>query len=104
MTTILLAAFVLLQIADYWTTRRGIEQGARELNPLLLWWKGWLAARGYAGEWTWLVSVKAAAVTVVMLAHAFGAWNSVEGQALLFIVDAAYVAVVTRNYGQIKKQ
>lgn len=37
MNTVFLIIFILLQIADIWTTLRALELGAREMNPLLNW-------------------------------------------------------------------
>lgn len=37
MNTAFLVIFILLQIADVWTTLRALELGAREMNPLLNW-------------------------------------------------------------------
>lgn len=37
MNTLFLILFILLQIADTWTTLRALELGHREVNPLLNW-------------------------------------------------------------------
>jgi hypothetical protein len=37
MNTVFLVIFVVLQVADVWTTHKALKMGKREANPLLNW-------------------------------------------------------------------
>ena len=47
-----LTAFLLSQIADIWSTIRGLKAGAREANPIIAW------AMRNLGPWGWIVLKK----------------------------------------------
>jgi hypothetical protein len=88
MNTVFLAVFVLLQIADVWTTHKALKMGKREANPFL--------ARlfKYFNPVKVMVLVKSVAVVLLWVAD-------------IPIVTAAacalYVAVVINNYKVISK-
>ncbi|SFQ14161.1 hypothetical protein SAMN05421853_10298 [Roseivivax halotolerans] len=61
MTIISLIALALAQLADVWTTIRGLEAGYTETNPIIRWAMerlgrhGWIAFKlGVAGGLAWL--------------------------------------------------
>lgn len=97
MTDALLLIALFLQFADYWTTRRVIERGGRELNVVLLYWRDLLARFGVGQRWAWLISAKACAAVVILAAHSAGAWEGWRGMALLFGLVLFYGYVVFKN-------
>lgn len=83
----LLIVFVLLQVADVWTTERGLAIGLQEINPAV----AWLIRR--FGRRPALFGIKA-----LQIAIAFGAWAADWLQwPALALVDLAFAGVVVNN-------
>ena len=80
MNTVFLAVFVLLQIADVWTTHKALSMGKREANPFL----AYLFTR-FSPVPT-MVVVKAVAV-VALWYTAFWPLTAVLCLLYLFVVD-----------------
>ena len=88
MNTVFLAVFVLLQIADVWTTHKALSMGKREANPFL--------ARlfEYFNPVKVMVLVKPVAVIALWVA---------DIPIVTVAACALYVAVVVNNYKVISK-
>jgi hypothetical protein len=96
----LLIIFVMLQVADIYTTHRILSQGGRELNPVM----AWLFER--FGHLPALVVVKCIIVGLVarymvgVTAAVFG--YNVAGDTVLAAFCILYIFVVAHNFNQIK--
>lgn len=89
MTLALLIALAVLQALDGFTTRRILDQGGRELNPVMR------AGFETIGFWP-TIAIKGAAMV------ALGAWGaSHAGAAAPGLLVAIYVAVVVWNWRQV---
>lgn len=87
MESIFLALFIVLQSLDIYTTITVLNQGGRELNPLL----AWLFKR-FPPIWT-MVVVKSFGVAALVWVNSFY---------ITIAVCALYVWVVINNWNQIK--
>jgi ABC-type transport system involved in Fe-S cluster assembly fused permease/ATPase subunit len=83
MNTTFLIIFILLQIADIWTTLRALELGHREMNPLL--------------NWMFKHVDPLAAMVLVKVVGLWALWY-VDLYLLTMAVCAVYVWVVTNNW------
>lgn len=87
----LLIVLAVLQALDGFTTRRILDQGGRELNPVMR------AGFAVIGFWP-TIAIKGAAMV------ALGAWGAVHGGAAApGLLVAIYVAVVVWNLFQLKR-
>ena len=93
MTEILLGILIVLQIADYWTTMKVLQQGGHENNLVVV----WIMQRLGVVAGLMLVKVFAAGVAA-MIYHLGGGYAS----ALLGVGCALYVWIVLDNFRQIK--
>lgn len=98
MADILIALLIALQVADYWTTRRIIEGGGREVNVVLLYWRDLLDRLGVPGEFTWLWTPKVAVCLFVVIARIGGGFSTIPDQLGLAVVIVFYGYVVAKNY------
>ena len=91
MTLALLIALAVLQALDGFTTRRILDQGGRELNPVM--------RAGFAAIGFWpTIAAKGAALV------ALAAWLvSKAGPIAPGIMVALYSAVVTWNWRQLRR-
>ena len=94
MSEVLLALIIILQLLDAWTTFRVLEQGGREMNPLLAW------AMSGIGVTLALVIAKGTAIAAFIIAYLLA-------PATVFMVMAAGIAVVYawvvwHNWGQLR--
>ena len=89
MTLALLIALAVLQALDGFTTRRILDQGGRELNPVM--------RAGFAAIGFWpTIAIKGAAMV------ALGAWGAnYAGLSAPGLLVAIYVAVVVWNWRQV---
>ena len=89
MTLALLIALAVLQALDGFTTRRILDQGGRELNPVM--------RAGFAAIGFWpTIALKGIALV------ALGAWGAGHGGAAApGLLVAIYVAVVVWNWRQV---
>ena len=89
MTLALLIALAVLQALDGFTTRRILDQGGRELNPVMR------AGFETIGFWP-TIAIKGAAMV------ALGAWGAnYAGLSAPGLLVAIYVAVVVWNWRQV---
>jgi len=89
MTLALLIVLAVLQALDGFTTRRILDQGGRELNPVMR------AGFETIGFWP-TIAIKGAAMV------ALAAWGAVHGGAAApGLLVALYVAVVVWNWRQV---
>ena len=90
MTLALLIVLAMLQALDGFTTRRILDQGGRELNPVM--------RAGFAAIGFWAtVAIKGAAMV------ALGAWGaSHAGAAAPGLLVALYAAVIFWNWRQVR--
>ena len=89
MTLALLIALAVLQALDGFTTRRILDQGGRELNPVMR------AGFETIGFWP-TIAIKGAAMV------ALGAWGAnYAGLSAPGLLVALYVAVVVWNWRQV---
>lgn len=88
MTLALLIVLAMLQALDGFTTRRILDQGGRELNPVM--------RAGFAAIGFWpTIAIKGAAMV------ALGAWGAGQaGPIAPGLLVAMYVAVVAWNWRQ----
>ena len=84
MAILVAVVFLALLVADILTTRRVLNAGGRELNPLVRWLMGKLGPD--AGLWI-RVPIQAAAGVAVYTASATVFW----------VMVAAYVALIANN-------
>lgn len=87
MNTAFLIIFILLQIADIWTTLRALELGHREMNPLL--------------NWMFKHVDPLAAMVLVKVVGLWALWY-VDLYLLTMAVCAVYVWVVINNWKVIR--
>lgn len=92
MTLALLIVLAVLQALDGFTTRRILDQGGRELNPVM--------RAGFAAIGFWAtVAIKGAAMV------ALGAWGaSHAGAAAPGLLVVLYCAVVAWNWRQVRRR
>lgn len=98
MSDLLVILLVALQGADYYTTRKGIERGGREVNAVLLYYRDLLIRAGIPGEFTWLWSAKVAGSVVLVCAWALGSFDSPVGLVVMLALNVFYGWVVVNNY------
>ena len=92
MTLALLIALAVLQALDGFTTRRILDQGGRELNPVMR------AGFETIGFWA-TVAIKGAAMV------ALGAWGaSHAGLSAPGLLVVLYCAVVAWNWRQVRRR
>ena len=90
MTLALLIVLAVLQALDGFTTRRILDQGGRELNPVMR------AGFETIGFWP-TIAIKGAAMV------ALGAWGAnYAGLSAPGLLVAIYVAVVVWNWRQVR--
>lgn len=91
---ILLAAIIIvLQVADYWTTRKVLDKGGVELNGFVRWLMDKL------GRNTGLAVVKLFASAVIAVCTAIDLFVSPFGILVLFVLAVFYAVVVYDNVG-----
>ncbi len=92
MTLALLIVLAVLQALDGFTTRRILDQGGREINPVM--------RAGFAAIGFWpTVAIKGAAMV------AMGAWGAVHGGAAApGLLVVLYCAVVAWNWRQVRRR
>ena len=92
MTLALLIVLAMLQALDGFTTRRILDQGGRELNPVM--------RAGFAAIGFWpTIAAKGAALV------ALGAWGaSHAGAAAPGLLVVLYCAVVAWNWRQVRRR
>ena len=90
MELLLLAAYLVLQVGDYWTTTKVLSQGGTEANPVVA------KAIEKLGVQPALILVKVLGVIAGVTLWYLGAILA------LGILTALYAYVVFDNYGQIK--
>ena len=90
MTLALLIVLAMLQALDGFTTRRILDQGGRELNPVM--------RAGFAAIGFWpTIAIKGAAMV------ALGAWGAGHGGAAApGLLVALYAAVIFWNWRQVR--
>lgn len=93
----LILLLIALQCGDYWTTRRIIERGGREVNIVMLWWRDWLASVGVRAPFAWLVTAKAGVCVLLLVWHAAGWWSHASAPWLLAALALWYGWVVFNN-------
>lgn len=87
---------VVLQLADVWTTVRGMSSGrTHEANPLLVWLAGKLP-----GRWTWLIVSKSA--LFALLAWVWTLPENIWINGALVATMLIYVYVVFTNWKLVK--
>lgn len=88
----LLIVLAVLQALDGFTTRRILDQGGRELNPVM--------RAGFAAIGFWpTIALKGAAMV------ALGAWGAnYAGLSAPGLLVALYVAVVAWNWRQVRRR
>lgn len=92
MTLALLIVLAVLQALDGFTTRRILDQGGRELNPVMR------AGFETIGFWP-TIAIKGAAMV------AMGAWGAVHaGAAAPGLLVVLYCAVVAWNWRQVRRR
>ena len=90
MTLALLIALAVLQVLDGMTTRRILDQGGRELNPVMR------AGFDVLGFWP-TIAIKGAAMV------ALGAWGAGQaGPIAPGLLVALYIGVVVWNWRQVR--
>lgn len=94
MALISIAAFILSQAADVWTTARALNSGqGKEANPIMAW------LIGKCGLYPGLIMPKAVVIGVIaaatVLYPAVMTW-------VVFAIAAGYAVIVYRNYGIVK--
>ncbi|MDD2664386.1 MAG: DUF5658 family protein [Dechloromonas sp.] len=89
----LLILFALLQLADAWTTDRGLARGLREINPAM----AWLIAR--YGRRPALAVAKLVMIAIALGATAAG-WMPWP---VLAAIDAVYAGVVVNNALRLRR-
>ncbi len=92
MTLALLIVLAVLQALDGFTTRRTLDQGGRELNPVM--------RAGFAAIGFWpTIAIKGAAMV------ALAAWGAnYAGLSAPGLLVALYVAVVVWNWRQARRR
>lgn len=92
MTLALLIVLAVLQALDGFTTRRILDQGGRELNPVM--------RAGFAAIGFWpTIAIKGAAMV------AMGAWGAGQaGPIAPGLLVALYCAVVAWNWRQVRRR
>jgi len=94
MTEILLGILIVLQIADYWTTMKVLQQGGHENNRVV----AWIMQRLGVVAGLMLVKVFAMGIAPVAIYYLGGGYAS----ALLGAGCVLYAWIVLDNYRQIK--
>lgn len=91
---VLVVAFCVLQVVDGLTTWAILEDGGRELNPLVAW------SIEHMGRLPGIVLAKACAIAAALLI----AWSAIGNGAsasvvmiVLLLLDALYAVIVYRN-------
>jgi len=83
-------AFVALQVADVASTRRALEAGGREANPIV---------RGLANNSAAMLAVKAGATAgTIYLVERLWKKNRTAAVILMTALNGAYAAIVAYNY------
>ena len=97
-----LLILALLQPLDWWTTYTVINQGGRELNPVMIWIRRCLGSYGFNGSWSWLTLTKGGVMIACLLGVAYlGPVSDIVSYAL-WVVAAAQAYVCWHNWRQIK--
>ena len=93
--SLLVGFFCLLQVADAVTTYTVLDQGGRELNPVMRY------VMDKMGMVPGLIVAKLALIIVVLVAFNLNVFSTVFGFICLCVVCSLFVAVVLHNWKQI---
>ena len=86
----LFASYAVLQALDIDSTRRALNAGATEQNPLM---------RPIVSSTPAMIAFKAAATAgTLVIANRLAKQNRVAGYLLMFALNSAYIYVVANNY------
>jgi len=101
---ILTAVLCALNLADAWTTWRGMTTDvSREANPLLERLRRYIEGLPRFGPWLWLALAKSLPIIILALGWIFNFWPTTEGIVALIIITVVYAVVVRKNYRLLKK-
>lgn len=95
----LTALLIALQLADAWTTWKGMSTGvSKESNKWLERLRVYIVGLPYGGPWAWLAIAKGWALIVIAFGWWIGLWQTVPGLIALVVIASVYGYVVWKNY------